>query len=165
MVGLNATSVKAPIGSLYHHFPSGKTELASLALERHGEKAGRIIEAAFASDAPVRDRVRHLFRTAAKGFDQSGGHKSCAIGNVTLDLGPTDADIRAICAAAFDNWVARLAKHLPWRSATARRSFAEMVVIAIEGAFVLSRARRSGRPFLTAGEWLAAAADTNKESR
>lgn len=152
---------KAPIGSVYHHFRGGKTELASLALQRHGAKAGRLMDTIFASDAPVGERVRTLFRTAARGFDQSGARKSCAIGTVTLDLGATDEELRAVCAAAFGDWVALIEKHLPWRSAAARRSFAEMVVIAVEGAFVLGRARRSGEPFITAGVWLAAAADTH----
>jgi hypothetical protein len=45
-----------------------------------------------------------------------------------------------------------------------------MVVTTLEGAFVLSRARRSGAPFITAGEWLATAADAyssgpNRETR
>jgi AcrR family transcriptional regulator len=151
---------RAPIGSLYHFFPAGKTELASLALQRHAEKAGRLIDGFFAGDAPIAERVRALFRNAARGFDQSGANKGCAIGAVTLDLGADDEEIRAVCAAAFDDWVTRIARRLPWRSAKARRSFAEMVVIAIEGAFVLGRARRSGQPFIVAGEWLAAAADT-----
>ena len=151
---------KAPIGSVYHHFRGGKTELASLALQRHGEKAGRLIDSFFVSDASVAERVRALFRNAARGFDQSGANKGCAIGAVSLDLGSSDEELRTICAAAFDHWVQLIAKQLPWRSAAARRSFAEMVVIAIEGAFVLGRARRSGKPFIIAGEWLAAAADT-----
>lgn len=149
----------APIGSVYHHFPKGKTELATLALQRHAAKAGRLLETVFSSDAPVSERVRTLFRTAARGFDQSGGLKSCAIGTVTLDLGTDDENLRAVCAAAFDGWVDAIASHLPWPDKRKRRSFAAMVVTSIEGAFILSRASQSGQPFVTAGEWLAAAAD------
>ena len=52
-------------------------------------------------------------------------------------------------------------RRLPWKSQKLRRSFAEMVVTTFEGAFIVSRARQSGQPFITAGEWLAAAADSH----
>ena len=165
--GLAAAGIKqlverggAPIGSVYHHFPGGKTELAALALERHGEKAERLLASVFQSDAPVRERVLALCTKAARGFEQSGRHKSCAIGNVTLDVGPDEPELRDACAHAFDRWVNVIADSLPWRDSSARRSFAEMVVIGFEGAFVLGRARQSGEPFRAAGRWLAAAADS-----
>ena len=165
--GLSSAGIKqvvarsrAPIGSVYHHFPGGKTELASIALERHAEKAHRLLASVFESDAPVRERVLALFTKAARGFEQGGRLKGCAIGNVTLDLSADDAELRDVCARSFDQWVNGIAESLPWRNAEARRSFAEMMVIAFEGAFILARARQSGEPFLAAGRWMAAAADS-----
>jgi AcrR family transcriptional regulator len=154
---------RTPIGSVYHHFPDGKTQLAAAALSRHADKARALLEAMFAPDTPVAARVRTLFHTAARGFDRSGRLKGCAIGTVTLDLGAGDTELRGVCAAAFDDWVDAIARRLPWRTRRVRRSFAEMVVITFEGAFILSRARQSGQPFLTAGEWLAAAADSHDQ--
>src|SRR6185503_8978942 len=130
---------RAPIGSVYHHFPGGKTELASLALERHGEKAERVLTSAFDSSAPVRERVLALFDKAARGFEQAGCHKACAIGAVALDIGHDDAELREVCAATFERWVTMIAERLPWRDAEARRTFAEMVVMGMEGAFILGR--------------------------
>ena len=156
---------RAPIGSVYHHFPKGKTELVAIALHRHAEKVGVMLEAAFASDTPVPERVRALFSKAARGFDQSGRLKGCAIGTVTLDLAAEDLALREVCAQAIDGWAEAIARQLPWRSPKLRRSFAEMVVTTFEGAFITSRARQSGQPFNTAGEWLAAAAEFHaKES-
>lgn len=154
-----------PIGSVYHHFPDGKTELAAEALRRHSEKARQLLATTFAPDTPVAQRVRTLFATAAKGFDKAGRFKSCAIGTVTLDLDAEDAVLRAVCAAAVESWVETIAGRIPWKSQKARRSFAEMVVTTFEGAFIVSRARHTGQPFITAGEWLAAAAESHtKES-
>jgi AcrR family transcriptional regulator len=149
----------APIGSVYHHFPGGKSQLALEALEIHGERARRLLGAMFDRDQPVALRVRTLFNTAAQEFDRSGRDRGCAIGAVTLDLGATDDSLRASCDAAFRRWIETVADSLPWPDRRARESFAEMVVTTLEGAFVLSRARRSGAPFVTAGEWLATAAD------
>jgi AcrR family transcriptional regulator len=152
---------RTPIGSVYHHFPEGKTQLAAAALRRHADKARVLLETMFAPDTPVAERVRVLFRTAARGFEQSGRLKSCAIGTVTLDLGSGDGALRDVCAAAFDAWVDTIARRLPWTDRRLRRSFAAMVVTTFEGAFILSRAQQSGRPFLTAGDWLAAAAESH----
>jgi AcrR family transcriptional regulator len=156
---------RTPIGSLYHHFPEGKTELAAAALRRHAEKARVLLETMFAHDTPVAERVRALFSSAARGFDQAGRLKSCAIGTVTLDLDAGDSVLRGVCAEAVDDWVETIARHLPWKNQKLRRSFAEMVVTTFEGAFIISRARQTGKPFITAGEWLAAAAESHaKES-
>ena len=170
--GLAGTGIKqivarsrTPIGSVYHHFPDGKTGLAAAALRRHAEKARVLLETMFAPDTPVEDRVRTLFSTAARGFEQSGRLKSCAIGTVTLDLDAGDGALRAVCADAVETWVETIAGRIPWKSRKLRRSFAEMVVTTFEGAFVTSRARQSGQPFITAGEWLAVAAESHaKES-
>src|SRR5262249_1087553 len=128
---------RAPIGSLYHHFPRGKTQLAAEALERHGDKARRLLESMFDRDTPVAARIRGVSGGAAGECDGSGRDRGCAIGAVTLDLTATDEPLRDICEGAFDRWIDTIAEHLPWRHQAARRSFAEMVVTTLEGAFVL----------------------------
>ena len=104
---------------------------------------------------PLPERVRTLFRTAASGFDRAGANKSCAIGAVALDLDARHEALRTVCRDAMDGWIASIARELPWSDEAVRRSFAEMVVAGLEGAFILSRARQSGTPFITVGEWLA----------
>jgi TetR/AcrR family transcriptional repressor of lmrAB and yxaGH operons len=156
---------RAPIGSVYHHFPEGKAQLAAEALRIHGEKARRLMEEVFAQDAPLPRRVRNFFRRAAKGFEETRGSKGCAIGAVTLDLGAGDTALRRVCDQVFDGWVVTLAAHLPWRDKAKRQSFAELIVTTLEGAFVLGRARKSGQPFLAAGEWLALAAESASARR
>lgn len=150
---------RAPIGSVYHHFPEGKTQLAAEALRMHGEKARQLMEEVFAQETPLPRRLRSFFRRAAKGFEQTKGSKSCAIGAVTLDLRAGDAALRRVCDEVFDGWVETVSAYLPWREEAMRQSFAEMIVTTLEGAFVLGRARKSGQPFLAAGEWLVRAAE------
>jgi TetR/AcrR family transcriptional regulator, lmrAB and yxaGH operons repressor len=104
-----------PIGSVYHHSPEGKTELAAAALRRHAEKALALLEPKFASDTSVAERVRALFSNAARGFDQSGRNKGCAIGAATLDLEAGDSALRGVCAEAIELWVETIARHLPWK--------------------------------------------------
>lgn len=150
---------RAPLGSVYYHFPGGKAQLAAEALRMHGEKALRILDEAFGRPLSVPERVRRFFSDAAQGFEGAGPGRSCAIGNVTLGLGSADDELRGVCESVFASWVTRIAAHLPWGDAEKRRSFAELIVTALEGAFVVSRARRTGEPFARAGEWLATVAE------
>jgi len=146
----------APVGSLYHFFPGGKTQLVAEALRIHGDKVGVLFRSVLSdTSAPLPDRVRRLFRTAASGFDRTGADKGCAIGAVALELDPRHDELRAVCRDAFDAWIASIANELPWSDRAARRAFAEMLIAGLEGAFVLGRARRSGEPFITVGESLA----------
>jgi hypothetical protein len=101
--------------------------------------------------------VRQLFDSAAQGFDMAGADKGCAIGAVSLDLRAGDSQARRICESTFEGWVDLIAPHLPYPDNAARASFAVTIVAALEGAFVLARAARSGAPFRDVGKSLAAA--------
>ena len=151
---------RAPIGSVYHHFPGGKNELVSQALRIQGEKARQLLTAAFSTNKPLEQRLRAFFRGAANAFEEAGARKGCAVGAVTLDLGRRDEALRDVCNDIFASWIEAIVPHLPWRDTRRRRTFALAVVTAIEGAFVLGRAQLSGAPFITAGELLAAASKT-----
>lgn len=162
--GMAGTGIKdaversgAPIGSLYHYFPGGKDQLVSEALGLHAGKSRRLMEHFFDGTRSAAEAVRHLFNTAASSFERQGGHKGCAIGAVTLDLAASDTHLRTICRETFDAWIAVIEPHLPFPTSTARRAFATTIIAAIEGAFVLGRASRSGDAFRAAGACLAAA--------
>lgn len=145
---------EAPMGSVYHHFPGGKAQLVSEALEIHAGKARTLLATFFDGKRSAAAAVRLLFDTAAEGFERAGANKGCAIGAVTLDVTGADESLRHICAASFDSWAGVIAGHLPWSDARSRQSFANLIVVTLEGAFVLGRARRSGAPFREAGRWL-----------
>jgi AcrR family transcriptional regulator len=84
----------APIESLYHYFPDGKTQLVSEALAIHAAKSRRLMEHFFDGGETVAAALRSLFNTAAEGFERAGANKSCAMGAVTLDLTQADGQIR-----------------------------------------------------------------------
>ena len=161
--GLSGAGIKqlvarsgAPVGSVYHFFPGGKTQIVTETLRLHSAKVVRLFEHAFGDAAvPLPARLRALFRMAAKGFDAAGADKSCAIAGVTLDLRAGDHSLRQVCDASFNQWVDEIASHLPWPDVETRRSFATMVVLSLEGAFILARAEKAGNAFTTAGDWLA----------
>jgi AcrR family transcriptional regulator len=162
--GMAGTGIKdvvqrsgAPMGSLYHYFPGGKAQLVAEALEVHAGRSKALLARFFSGRTPAATAVRELFEAAAQGFDKAGADKGCAIGAVSLDLQAGDAEARRICGATFEGWVDLIAPHLPFPTRATRTSFAVTIVAALEGAFVLARAARSGAPFRDVGKSLAAA--------
>jgi AcrR family transcriptional regulator len=148
---------RAPIGSLYHYFPGGKMQMVTEALEIHGRRSSALIGRFFSGKTSAATAVRQLFDTAAEGFDRAGADKGCAIGAVSLDLQAGDSQAQRICQATFERWVDLIAPHMPFPNKSARAAFAVAIVAALEGAFVLARAARSGAPFRDVGKSLATA--------
>src|SRR5262249_14942749 len=130
----------APIGSLYHYFPGGKSQLVGEALRVHAAKLPRITDRGFDGKRSAAAAVLAMFNAAADGFERSGADKGCAIGAVALDLTSDDDELGEICRQAFDEWVDDVAARLPVADARVRRSLAVTIVGAIEGSFVLARA-------------------------
>jgi AcrR family transcriptional regulator len=162
--GMAGTGIKdvvkrsgAPIGSLYHYFPGGKMQLVTEALEIHAGRSNALIARFFSGKTSAATAVRQLFDSAAQGFDMAGADKGCAIGAVSLDLQADDSQAQRICEATFERWVNLIAPHLPFPNKSARASFAVTIVAALEGAFVLARAARSGASFRDVGKSLATA--------
>jgi len=162
--GMAGTGIKevvarsgSPIGSLYHYFPGGKTQLVVEALGRHAERFPRLAARFLDGNKSAATALRAWFDTAADEFESRGADKGCAVGAVSLDVRATDHEIRRACEVAFDDWIATVADRLPLRTERDRRSFATATVAAFEGAFVLARATKSGEPFRHAGRWLSLA--------
>ena len=65
-------------------------------------------------------------------------------------------DLRVAVADSFAAYATAIARHFPFANAQRTRSFAGLVVTAIEGAYLRCRAEHSGTAFREAGQWLAA---------
>ena len=145
----------APKGSVYHHFPGGKSQIAAEALAVYSGRVMRFIDHALAGKRHPDEKLKALFAAFARRIAESDYRRSCAAGAVTLDLEDDPAGLRVVLAAAFADWVGLIARHFDLGDARRTRSFAGLVLTAIEGAYVRCRAERSSRPFLDAGAWLA----------
>jgi AcrR family transcriptional regulator len=145
----------APKGSVYHYFPAGKLQIASEALALYAERVRAFIDEALASrDAPA-EKVKALFAAFARRVEEADFLASCAVGAVTLDLDADLEPLRAVLAATLSDWVDAIAAHFDLGDARRTRSFASVVITAIEGAYIRARAERSRQPFREAGDWLA----------
>lgn len=136
----------APRGSIYHHFRGGKTQLAEETTQWAGELIlAQTIEALAASD-PVA-AIASSRRWWTKILRASDYEAGCVIVAATLE-GEREPSVRAVAAEAFTKWeyvlTDALRKHdVP---ATRARALATLLIAAIEGAVVLSRAQRTTKP-------------------
>ena len=145
-VGLNEilADADAPKGSMYHHFPNGKADLALAAADWASDGMVTIIDDAFRDARDYRDGATTLCFKLAKFFDISGGWDGCPVASILVD-GPENEKFRASVAETHERWTVRIAEHagrlgIPPVQA---REKAETLLIGIQGAWVMARARKS----------------------
>lgn len=160
--GVAATSLRdvvahsrAPRGSIYHHFPGGKDELASEATRRAGDFIARLVEELVGTADPVAavDLLVDHWSGVLLGSDFAAG---CPV--AAAALAPDDAaGARDAAGVAFGQWEGLLAQALRRRGTAPDEAAdrAALVVSAIEGALLVSRARRTDEPLRAVGRELA----------
>ncbi len=134
----------APKGSLYHHFPNGKADLARAAAKWTSGQMLRIMDEAFDGKTAWKDGVAHYAAKLAKLFDILDHIGSCPLQAMLFD-GPDDTMFREMSDGIYREWQDRLAGHAVRLGLTPERAEteAETLVIAIAGAWTLARSRRN----------------------
>jgi TetR/AcrR family transcriptional regulator, lmrAB and yxaGH operons repressor len=145
----------APKGSVYHFFPAGKQQIAAEALAQYAESVAAFIDTALRGKRSAASKVRALFEAFGSRVEQGNYESSCAAGAVCLDLDEESGSLREVVAGALDLYVDAIARHFDSHDKRRSRSFAGLLLSAIEGAYIRSRAHRSSEPFHEAGKWLA----------
>jgi TetR/AcrR family transcriptional repressor of lmrAB and yxaGH operons len=125
-------------GSLYHHFPGGKEELALAALGASAEAIRRGIESTFAAHDEPTEALRAwiTFRISELEADPLAG---CPIAPAALDSALSSPALRAASDEAFASWESVLTKHLRRGGVAKPDATARVVLSAIEGALLLDR--------------------------
>lgn len=137
-------AARVPKGSLYHHFPQGKADLARAAADWTAVEIMKIMDASFDPAADFVSGATTLFHKVAKLFDLTQAANACPISALLFD-GPESDDFRAHAAAVFARLTAHIATHatrlgLPDAEAQAQ---AETLLITLEGGWTLARAHRN----------------------
>lgn len=150
--GYNGTGLKqvvadadAPFGSLYHHFPGGKVELAAEVVEKAGAFFQALVTAVYDEEASTEASVRAVFTGAAETLEATDYQDACPIATVALEVASTDDHLRGVTAAVFEQWTGALTERI------GDRAKALAIIAALEGGFVLCRASRSTEAMHAAG--------------
>jgi TetR/AcrR family transcriptional repressor of lmrAB and yxaGH operons len=101
-----------PRGSLYFHFPRGKEELAVAAITQAKDEIGAGIEAAFAAAADPAEALHLIADAFARELETSNYARGCPVTTVALEAGDDTPELQAVCAASYEDWLARVAAHL-----------------------------------------------------
>ena len=136
-------------GSLYHHFPGGKTELAVAAVVRANEvMTGSIAEFAEQANHDAAGTVRLFCNFFINYLIQSNYQRGAPISLTTLDAAATVDEIQEQVEIGY-KWIIELVQDLLMRKGvdaeTAYR-LGTITLSAVEGALVVSVARRSTEP-------------------
>jgi TetR/AcrR family transcriptional regulator, lmrAB and yxaGH operons repressor len=151
---------KAPRGSIYHHFPRGKAQLAAEAAALDGERTREMIEKSLAKHG-----IKGTLRLFADFFRrQSARHPEligCPVAAAAL-AHPEDPELAAVATAAFQSWEAPIAAALEGDGIAPRdaAAFAALTVSTIEGALLRSRAAADHGPLDAAVMGLETAVDS-----
>jgi TetR/AcrR family transcriptional repressor of lmrAB and yxaGH operons len=130
-------------GSLYHHFPGGKEELASAAIEAAAGQVEAALSSAFdAGDDVVLAAQRSVdAMIAALEADPRDG---CPVAPTALDAAGMSEPLRLAAASAFARWsdvFETALAHTRDRETAAAQ--AKVLLSAIEGALLLDRTSHS----------------------
>jgi TetR/AcrR family transcriptional repressor of lmrAB and yxaGH operons len=132
-------AAKATNGSLYHHFPGGKEELAEEAIRESGAE----VEAALRfvlenADDPV--AAVQAWIDAAIAALRADPRDGCPIAPTAIESASISDRLRHSAADAFDGWTGALEAALAHtRPAKAAHDQARAILATIEGALLLDR--------------------------
>ena len=144
-----------PKGSVYYYFPKGKQQIVKEGLEQYSQRVVAFIDSTLSSKRKPDEKIKALFNAFAERIELGDFRHSCPVGTVCLDLDSELDDLRFVLAAAFDQYVKAIEAHFPFQDRQRAKSFAGLLLTAIEGGYIRSRADRSSKPFREAGAWLA----------
>jgi AcrR family transcriptional regulator len=146
----------APIGSLYHHFPGGKTQIAREALLNAGAAYGLLIPTLVDPHDDLGEAIEAVFTQAAEDMASTGFANMCPVASVAAEVADTVEELRDTTAAIFTGWLDGgtayfCSRGLPEPTA---RDVTVVLIGALEGAFVLARTLRDPEPLLATGRVL-----------
>ena len=103
-VGLNELLdiAGAPKGSLYHHFPGGKSELAVAAIERISERIDSLFAQLFTNQPDPLNAMHSWLQGALQQLESSGFERGCPLATIALESSSDDVEIRAALQRSFN---------------------------------------------------------------
>jgi TetR/AcrR family transcriptional repressor of lmrAB and yxaGH operons len=126
-------------GSLYHHFPGGKEELASAAIEAAAEQVETALLSAFDGTDDVVVAAQRSIDGMIAAFE-ADPRDGCPVAPTAVDAAGISEPLRLAAAAAFARWSGVFEHALArTRDADTAAAQARVLLSAIEGALLLDR--------------------------
>jgi AcrR family transcriptional regulator len=144
----------APRGSVYYHFPDGRTQILSEALRYSGDSITATIDAA--ADQGARTLLREFIELWERLLADGDFHAGCPVVAAAISADEIDQDLTIEAGMILGRWCTALTQAFikDGFGDDDAASLAVMSISALEGAIVLSRSTRSVRPLSQVGEQL-----------
>jgi len=153
-VGVTAILEKAgvPKGSLYHHYPGGKAELAAAVIRRLERSIAQSFESAAGKRIPARKLVDRLYTDTAQWVQGNGYAQGALLSVMAQEVVPRDAALTACLEEAFRATIHSLATALVEGGVdeTDAQDLAGTILATLNGAVAQARAMQAPTPILTA---------------
>ena len=139
----------APRGSVYFHFPGGKTQLVIEAAEAHAHRQVACIDRVAEQAGSAAEFIEAYLNLARDGMADSGYSRGCGISPLVIEAMEGSGEVRETSHRAFAEMTGRLAFHFTayGMGSKAARELAEALLASLVGALITSRALRSPAPF------------------
>jgi AcrR family transcriptional regulator len=139
------TDSGAPRGSIYHHFPDGKRQLAEDAIRL---TSGRVLAYLSAgSNDSASEALARFIGLWRQVVVTSQGSAGCVVAGVAVDT-VDDAELMHVVRATFRSWADALAEQFTAAGVPADRAapIAQAALAGMEGALILCRAEGNSEP-------------------
>lgn len=137
----------APRGSVYFHFPGGRTELIISAARRAGDYVELLINEATKNGDP-RQALERFVEFWKQSLRDTGYLAGCPIAALAVDSRQDSPEIADLVRDTFTRWQRQLRELLVTSGIPAERAqrMCTLAVASIEGAIILCRAHRDVTP-------------------
>ncbi|QUQ62763.1 TetR/AcrR family transcriptional regulator [Kutzneria sp. CA-103260] len=152
--GANATTLDrvlthsgAPRGSLYHHFPGGRTQLVEEAVALAGRHVGGLIDRAALTEDPV-ETIDAFFALWREQLLTQQFRTGCPIAAVAVETNDDAPQLAESAGRIFGEWRQTLTGILTRGGVPEERAkrLASLIVTVVEGALIVCRAEQSIEP-------------------
>ncbi|MGW6704510.1 TetR/AcrR family transcriptional regulator [Streptomyces sp. NPDC054956] len=137
----------APRGSVYHHFPGGRTQLIDEAVALAGDFIAGLIDSMTQAEDPL-DAIDAFFVLWRDRLVESGYRAGCPIVAVAVESNDDAPQLARSAAAVFARWQEAFAALFVREGLSEERGrrLGSFVIAAVEGAVIMCRAERSTAP-------------------
>jgi TetR/AcrR family transcriptional repressor of lmrAB and yxaGH operons len=147
----------SPKGSMYHHFPDGKEQIAIEAVNSIRYDVLSRLQQLESAGYSVADTIRQLAKGMARWLKDSDYREGTMLASTTVGSVPELPKLHNAIKAAFDDWRNHIVERLmrdDWSRSDAT-ALTHTVVASIEGAMILARIDRDERVVMKVAESLA----------
>jgi TetR/AcrR family transcriptional repressor of lmrAB and yxaGH operons len=145
-----------PKGSLYHHFPGGKTQLAVAAIDSISSQLDTFFSRLFSQPQPPLQALQLWLNGAIAQLENSQFERGCPLATIALESSAADTEIRAALQRSFAALRQALSSQLQQHGYAAQpaHNLAALFVALYEGGLLQARVANSSAPLKDAAQAL-----------